>query len=222
MTIISSVYVPEGIAMAADSRLTGFINRENGFTDRTTISDNAQKLVLVRHSSIGISFCGDAIIDGKTVADFLRVFDINEVESEDTVEVVSEKLNQYLAKRNINYYTEFLVAGFDNDEPYVYSVTSKDLKRINVDETGEITYGASWRGEIDPISKLLVSEPKAPLNFTLMPLKDAVDFAEFIAETAIKYFRFTDQLATCGGPIDILVITKDFTKFYRHKILQPN
>jgi len=50
-----------------------------------------------------------------------------------------------------------------------------------------------------------------------MPLKDAVDLAEFIVELTIKYERFADKIPTCGGPIDILVITKDYTQFYRHK-----
>lgn len=35
------------------------------------------------------------------------------------------------------------------------------------------------------------------------------------------YTRHGKGIATCGGPIDILVITKDYTKFIRHKILNP-
>jgi hypothetical protein len=36
-----------------------------------------------------------------------------------------------------------------------------------------------------------------------------------------KYQRFRNGIATCGGPIDLLVITKDYTKFVKHKILNP-
>ncbi|KZR60404.1 hypothetical protein [Pseudobacillus badius] len=85
-------------------------------------------------------------------------------------------------------------------------------------DTGKLIYGANWNGEIEPVTKLFQG---TPFNFDLMPLKDAVDMAEFIAEIAIKYMRFSDQISTCGGPIDILVITKDYTEFYRHKILKP-
>jgi len=46
-----------------------------------------------------------------------------------------------------------------------------------------------------------------------MPLKDAADFAEFIVDFTNKYQRFDDRIPTCGGPIDLLVITKDYKKF---------
>lgn len=214
MTIISAVYVPEGIAMAADSRLTGVRKYKNGHTDRMIITDNAQKIVLVRDSTIGISFSGEAIIEGVTVGDFLRVFDIDQVNRDDRVETVANKLKHYLSTKYSKYKTEFLIAGYDDDEPFIYSVTPSAIKRYNKKEN--LLYGATWRGEVKSVSKLLAD---TPFHFKLMPLKDAVDFSEFIIEIAIKYSRFTSQLSTCGGPIDILVVTKDYTKFYRHKIL---
>ncbi len=67
MTIISVVCVPEGIAMTADSRLIGFVTRDNGVVYRFNFTDNAQKLLLIRSSTLGISFCGDAVIEGKTI-----------------------------------------------------------------------------------------------------------------------------------------------------------
>nr|WP_054550311.1 hypothetical protein [Lysinibacillus sphaericus] len=217
MTIITSVYVPEGIVMAADSRLTGWIQNESG-TDRFTLSDNSQKLMLVRESTVGVSFCGDAIIDGKTVADLIRVFDINLVNRADTVKQISSKLKDFL----YNYYPEsevaFIVAGFDNDEPYVFTVDKMTCNRCNVVDTGELYSGAFWNGELLPVQKILED---TVINFDFMPLKDAVDLAEFIVELTIKYERFADKIPTCGGPIDILVITKDYTQFYRHKTLKP-
>ncbi|MGE7545075.1 hypothetical protein [Sporosarcina newyorkensis] len=217
MTIISAVFVPEGIVMSADSRLTGHMQQENGI-DRFSLSDNAQKLVLVRDSNVGVSFCGDAIIDGKTVADFLRVFDIEQVDKFDTVQKVAEKLSKYLAKNCQQYSVAFIVAGFDDDEQFIYSLDKEVCLRRNIEDNGELFRGAFWNGEIEPVSKLF---HETPFNFNLMPLKDAIDFAEFIAEIAIKYERFVDKIPTCGGPIDILVITKDFTKFFKHKILNP-
>ncbi|HEY5560198.1 MAG TPA: hypothetical protein VIK72_00320 [Clostridiaceae bacterium] len=56
MSIITTVYIPEGIAMAADSRLTGYRTYEGGLTDRYTLSDNSQKIVLLKKVSVGISF----------------------------------------------------------------------------------------------------------------------------------------------------------------------
>ena len=52
MSIIATVYLPEGIAMATDSRLTGVTNYPNGNVDRHTLSDNSQKLFLIKNNSI--------------------------------------------------------------------------------------------------------------------------------------------------------------------------
>ena len=217
MTIISVVYVPEGIAMASDSRLTRKKELANGEFERYIFSDNAQKLVLIKNSSIGVSYCGDAIIEGKTVADFLRKFDIEEVEDSDSVTLVAEKLKLYLSKYYQSYNVLFYLAGFDNDEPFVYLINQENLIRKNYFE-GELEYGASWSGDYDPVSRLFNENNH---NFHLMPLKDAIDMSEFIVGVAINYFRFTDGISTCGGPIDSLVITKDYTKFIKHKILKP-
>lgn len=54
-----------------------------------------------------------------------------------------------------------------------------------------------------------------------MPLKEAIDFAEFLVDTTIKYERFCDDIQTCGGDIDILVITKDEAFWKQHKIFNP-
>jgi hypothetical protein len=72
MSIISVVCVPEGIAMITDSRLIGTYTRDNGVVERFTFSDNAQKIFLIRNSTVGVSFCGDALMEGRTVADFLH------------------------------------------------------------------------------------------------------------------------------------------------------
>lgn len=219
MTIIATVCVPEGIAMAADSRLTGQRIISDFEVEHYTMSDNAQKLVLVREETIGISFCGDAIIEGKTVADFLRLFDISMVEENDSVEDVARKLKDYLQDYQ-QYNVSFFVAGFDNDEPFVYDVDLREMSRYNY-KNGQPEYACSWKGQLEAISKLFVGSPPTVLDFDLMPLKDAVDFSHFLVDLTVKYERFKDSIATCGGPIDLLVITKDYTKFVRHKMLNP-
>ncbi|MEH6932413.1 hypothetical protein [Bacillus sp. JJ783] len=216
MSIITTVYVPDGIAMAADSRLTRTMNLADGAKELFTLSDNAQKIVLLRKATIGVSTCGSAIIEGRTVSDLLRIFDIDRVLETDTVEEVAVKLNQFLLEKYPTYNVYFQVAGFENDEAYMYSVCKDEVKRQNYSETNSLIYGAAWRGEPQATSKLLKD---TDINFEMMPLKDAVDFAEFIVDLTINYCRFQDGLSTCGGPIDILVITKDYTKFLKHKIL---
>ena len=90
MSIMCSVYVPEGIVLAADSRMTGNImfKTNDGKTQQQgmfSISDNAQKVFLLSKVRVGISYCGLAILENKTVSDFLRIFEIEEHREQELV-----------------------------------------------------------------------------------------------------------------------------------------
>ncbi|MEG1559471.1 MAG: hypothetical protein RRY79_01120 [Clostridia bacterium] len=217
MSVMCSVYVPEGIVLATDSRMTvGLKNAKDDQAPNTlfSISDNAQKIVLLSKVRVGITACGAGILGEKAVADFLRVFEIEEVTPYDTVSDVTKKLQQYA----LRYFPQvhFFAAGYDGDEPFMYDV-NRESKRWNIKD-GKIRYAASWSGEQQAITKLMNADPQMLINFNIMPLKDAIDFAEFLIDLTIKYQRFESRLKTCGGDIDILVLTKDDAFWYRHKI----
>lgn len=272
MSIMCCVYIPEGIVLAADSRLTrtktGNI-KEIPATETTpktllvpkttyTSSDNTQKVMLIKKSNVGISFCGNAIIDGATVADFIRRFEIERVSPKDTTEQIAHALADYYKGSD----THFFVCGYDNDIPYVFDVYRKNVKRSNIadvtqrkptakdaaddgqedlsetgvpenikkkpEETAENTpselvviYGATWAGQMTAITKVVNNAPYLNADWGAMPLKEAIDFAEFLIDTTIKYERFCDDIQTCGGDIDILVITKDEAFWKQHKIYNP-
>lgn len=219
MSIVTAVYVPEGIVIAGDSRLTGHkdvVEGEKTTRIEYTLTDNSQKVMLLSKVPVGIAFCGDAIIDGNTVADFIRIFEIDKVDTNDTVTSVAEKLHISTERKNV----QFLVCGYNNDIPYVYNLYGNNNVRINF-KNNEISYGASWAGQKEAITRLINTEPYMPIDWTLMPLKEGIDFAEFIVSTTINYERFKDDIQTCGGPIDILVINKDRAFWYKHKIFKP-
>ena len=115
MSIIATVFIPEGIAMAADSRLTGLTVHPDGTRDRRILSDNSQKLFLIKNNTIGISCCGDAVIGGKSVGDFIRSFEIDEIKEEDNIKDVVYKLVKYTQEKHGNGVT-YHVCGYDNDE----------------------------------------------------------------------------------------------------------
>lgn len=266
------VYIPEGIVLAADSRLTSTKPRniskipgtettpEKVLITQTTYtsSDNTQKVMLIKKSNVGISFCGNAIIDGATVADFIRRFEIEKVAPEDTTEQIAYALSDYYNGND----THFFVCGYDKDVPYVFDVYRKNVKRSNIadakqceseakevaddgqddlNETGvpenikkrledmaennladpAVTYGAVWAGQRTAITKVVNNQPILNANWRTMPLREAIDFAEFLIDTTIKYERFCDDIQTCGGDIDILVITKDEAFWKQHKIYNP-
>lgn len=271
MSIMCCVYVPEGIVMAADSRLTrtkatntNNVPAKDGVPAKTIIfqttytsSDNAQKVLLIKKTGTGVSFCGDAMINGVTVADFVRRFEIEKVCESDTTEDVANKLVEYYPGGG----THFFVCGYNDDVPYVYDLYNKSVKRMNIASKPEegspskdaaddsthpdteipenikndhiqvessvpetppiITPGAIWAGQKTAITKIVNDEPALNAAWGTMPLKDAIDFAEFLVDTTIKYERFCDDIQTCGGDIDILVITKDDTFWKQHKIYNP-
>lgn len=41
-----------------------------------------------------------------------------------------------------------------------------------------------------------------------MPIRDAIDLAEFLAQVAAQFSRFSPQATTVGGPIDVAAVTK--------------
>lgn len=217
MSVICTVYIPEGIVMAAESRLTGHKSAldQNGniiSTSNFTISDNSQKIILLGKTQVGISFCGNMYINDKTISDYLRIFEVEKIEANDSVEAVANKLDAYLTKPS---QIIFFVCGYDEDVPYVYEVNDSGVFRYNGDGT---EYNACWTGQKEAITKLMNAEPSMRMKWDWMPLKDGVDFAEFLIDTTIKYERFMDNIQTCGGPIDILVLTKDDAFWYKHKI----
>lgn len=222
MSIMCTVYVPEGIVMAADSRMTGNIavKTPDGKMQQQgmfSLSDNAQKVFLLSKVKVGISSCGTAVLENKTISDYLRIFEIEEVSKTDSVTDVAKKLQAYAYK--FFPHVNFFVCGYDEDEPFVYDV-GKELKRINMDN-GNIRYASTWSGEQLAVTKLLNSQPPTPINHNLMPLKDAVDFAEFLIDVTIKLQRFEMKPKTCGGDIDVLVLTKDDAFWHKHKLYKP-
>ncbi len=221
MSIITTIYVPEGIAMAADSRLTRTKDLGNGTIEIYSLSDNNQKIFLISKANVGISTCGNAFIGGKTIADFIRIFEIEKVTIDDNVTQVASNLHKYLQDFADSNGLHFHVAGYLDDEPYLYTIDLYNIKRMNISESSTVQYGACWSGAQEAINKLLNSEPIMATNFDLMPLKDAADYAEFLVSTTINYQRYIDRPAVCGGPIDVLVITKDAASFIKHKLFKP-
>jgi len=49
---------------------------------------------------------------------------------------------------------------------------------------------------------------RVDLHLPAMPIQDAIDFAHYLAETAVKFSQFSLRAPTVGGPIEIATITK--------------
>lgn len=237
MSIMCAVFVPDGIVLASDSRqtlgLTQVAQQPITQTETRVLNamnrpdqkpmqlinqtDNAQKIMLLKKVRVGISACGLGIIKGRPVSDYIRSFETEKVNGSDHVSSIAEKLHEYA--RDLFPQINFFVCGYDGDEQFVYSV-GKEIKRSNI-ENGKPRYATIWSGEQAIITKLLNGNPPMLVNHLFMPLRDAVDFAEFLIDTTVKAQRFEMKVATCGGATDILVLSMDEAFWYRHKIYNP-
>lgn len=219
MSIIASVYLKEGIIMSADSRITGITTHPDGTKDRHTVSDNGQKLFLIKNNTIGISSCGDCEIDGKTVADFIRIFEQEQISEQDTIKDIADKLNQYVSGKYSGSVI-FHICGYANEKKYIYKIEGNAVTTI-VDDSDPDKCGAIWNGEPVVISNILTGANATPIEWNFMQLKDGIDFADFLVDATCKVHRFQSGLGTCGGPIDILLLTKGYSKWIRHKVFNP-
>ena len=73
-------------------------------------------------------------------------------------------------------------------------------------------------GVVDGLMAQVTQLFDIPLYMPPMPIQDAIDLAEFLAQTAIGFTRFRAGSPTVGGPIEIAAVTKhDGFVWVRHK-----
>lgn len=215
MSIIVSVYLKEGIVMSADSRLTGITPCKDGVRDQYTVSDNGQKLFLIKNGNIGISSCGDQTLDGKTIADFIRCFELEEVRSEDTVSDVANKLAAYVKGKHAGIVI-FHVCGYVNSERFVYRIIDSDEQH---DITSEIDVpgqcAAVWNGE--PISTSPESFKGGGVWNVIVNINDGL---KAVGYALLVLFFVMGVVKTCGSFTEMKKPEVAFKCFIRFVLAQ--
>jgi hypothetical protein len=231
MSFVVTVYVPEGIVMASDSRQSATIERKTAEGEKfppiqTVTSDFTYKLFLLRQQQVGISAYGETLLGGVQMESHIKRLEEERLKDNDTVDKVVDKLMAYFRAKFPQANTVFHVAGFKKEEgisvPHVYvCYISKDRReRVNSDiNTNRVKYGCSWGGETDVILLLLkpyqvLGMENKPTPVTIFPiawdsmnLQDAIDFAIYTVRTTIDTIRFQARPKTVGGEIDVLLLT---------------
>lgn len=230
MSFVITVYVPEAVVMASDSRQ--FVSVETrtpaGETSRvqTVSSDFAFKTFLLEGQRVGITTYGADFLDGITMESHIRRFSEEHLADDDHPESVAQKLLSVFRQRFPSADTGFHVAGFRKEEntsiPYVYEchVGRNTMVRRNVNpQGGQVVYGAAWSGQPDVMTRLLNTiqvrgpdgKPQpfqaAPVIWQAMNIEDAIEFAIYAVRTTIDAMRFEARPKNVGGPIDVLVLT---------------
>lgn len=227
MSFVITVYVPEGIVMAADSRLS--LNRTTQQGEQTIIlqqfesSNSSQKLFLLKNK-IGLSTCGNAAINNKPIAGYIDQFIEEKITDSTEVSNVPALLNEFFAERYNNPAINFHVAGFQTENnisvPHVYTcnMANSQYPRVNIDQSGVVDFGCAWSGESESISRLLkpckildplnnwVDLPASGIAYNFFTLQDAIDFAIYAVKVTIDTMRFQSKPKTVGAPIDVLAL----------------
>ena len=184
--------------MAADSRTTWSTSEREGSTERTTVgihfSDTANKLFLCGNR-FGVSTCGDASVQGRSIATWMDGFQYEEFADEESIASVANKLGRFFAGLHPRKMIEFHVVGYEQVEgSRVLSFCSVYVK----DDGGyEVSgpargCGANWGGETATLSRLIkdcfiadASEYRSADDLTVVTIRDGAEAREHLGGVTI-------------------------------------
>jgi hypothetical protein len=232
MSLVVTVYVPSGIVMAADSRMTVLRTEdreENGQKVRVqqqlVLSDGAYKVVELQKVAAGVSVYDAGVIDNQPVDSQVRRFEEAALVDGDDVRSVADKFLDYFQKRHAGVAVGFHVAGYRFEGkasvPYVlvgHTTREAAIRRVNATEGNALQYGVVRAGDV-LVANRLIDEQYIPL-FAAMPLQDAVDYAIHLIRATINTLRFEPRFPTVGGAIDILAVEPDGMRWVQRKELR--
>jgi hypothetical protein len=232
MSLVVTVYVPSGIVMAADSRMTVLRteDHEEGeqkvrVQQQLVLSDSAYKVVDLHAVQAGMSLYDSGVIDNQPVESHVRRFEEEALAPGDDVRAVSDKFLRYVQGRHQGVNVGFHVAGYRVEGkasvPYVlvgHTTRDKEIRRVNAAEDGSLHYGVVRSGDT-LVANRLIDENYLPL-FAAMPLQDAIDYAVHLIRTTIDTLRFEPRYPSVGGPIDVLVLKPEGMQWVQRKELR--
>jgi len=232
MSLVVTVYVPSGIVMAADSRMSVLRSqdREEGegktrLQQQLVLSDNAFKVVELRKIGVGISLYDAGIINNEPVDSHVHRFEEEVLTADDDVLTAADKFVEHFKTGFPNVGIGFHISGYRHEDrasiPYVlvgHTTREPEPKRVNAVEDGRVQYGITRAGETQIANRLI--DPKQLPLFNAMPVQDAVDYAVHLIRTTIDTMRFEPQFPSVGGPIDIAVVTPDGFRWVQRKELR--
>ncbi len=232
MSLVVTVYVPSGIVMAADSRMTVLKSEqreENGQKVRQdqqlVLSDSAYKIVEVRKAGVGMALYDAGIIDNEPADTHAHRFEEEALEEGDDAPAVAQKFSAYMKDRHPTAAVGFHIAGYRREGrtsiPYVlvgHTTREPEIRRVNATDQGQMQYGVVRAGDV-LVANRLIDEQHLPL-FGAMPLQEAIDYAVHLIRTTIDTLRFEPRFPTVGGAIDVLAVQPDGMRWVQRKELR--
>lgn len=237
MSFVITVYVREGIVMAADSRLTltTQLQQQNLIPMQISVpSTDSNQKVFVSTTGIGISTFGDAGVGTAPIGDVIERF-LREQVTDASLgpEDVARSLLAHLASSPTPPNCQLHVAGYKTEgasrvqQVWNVGVAANAVNRANPNNT----YGAIWGGEAETMSRLFgqLFRQTTPGQFEPLPttvlawewftFQDAIDFSTFAVRATTNFIRFLPRPQTVGGPIDVLLIRPNGHRWLNKKQL---
>jgi hypothetical protein len=232
MSLVVTVYVPSGIIMAADSRMSALRQEkreedgvETNLQQQIVLSDAAYKVVQLPEVGVGASVYDSGLIDGQPADTLVHTFAEGELTDTDDVVTTADRFLAYFQSKHPGVNVGFHIAGYRVEDkvsvPYVlvgHTTREPKIRRVNATEGGKVQFGVVRAGDT-AIANRLIEKKSLPL-FAAMPLQDAIDYAIHLIRTTIETMRFEPRFPSVGGPIDLLVITPDGMHWVQRKELK--
>ncbi|KRG15622.1 hypothetical protein ACA30_05920 [Virgibacillus soli] len=210
MTIFTTICVPEGIVMTSDSRLTQRFDYEDGSYREFALSNEEQKIFLVKNNEIGITYTSNRMRDGFRMPEFISRFNQLHLSQEDSVKSIATKLNDCLI--NEEFTGSIVVAGYDDNLPFVFLLENNEVTLLNRNEDEEIIFCITRGGKIDRINDVL---DKSCVEIKELSLNQALELGIELTQDSIDYYNSLPEYSNIGGTVSHLTIQGNQTTFVK-------
>lgn len=230
MGLIVMCYVEQGIAIAADHRV---VKEGHAVVEPNTtayhFNNHVNKIVPCANGCV-VAHIGDDTIDKEPLYIWTQRF-VNSCIEESTkcTEMPQLLLNYFKTLPKVDR-DEFIIAGYDEHGQkhcYQIQVNSKEINEFDTSKNGYF-----YTGCVDFALRLLekseliyedgYKEPAMyyPPIINEFTLQDAVNFSRFLVDTTKQMQQFIRMPQITGGSTDVIVLTKDETKWIQKEEVQ--
>jgi hypothetical protein len=206
MTIFATFYVPEGIVITSDSRITLKKTNEDGSVEKEILSDSEQKIFLLRNEDVGMVYTAEDMPDGFIMKDFIKNMNKFIIKPKDSIIDITHKITFFLERDVKGIKISMVIAGYDNKEPYVYLITNEadlmTIKLLNRDHNNRILYRATMGGNLKRINQIF----DYTKSYNDVSLEEALKYGCYLVSDSIEYLNNLDEYSDVGGEIKFLTI----------------
>jgi len=200
-------------------------------------SSYTQKLFPL-YGKYAVASFGQGIINGKTIYYHIKQFE-KENSSPSDLTIVRDSLIKYFENELQAEFPDYSKKAPDKWSPVGFHLNGYEKKQdgkqagvtyqINLGKENEInridSIGCTIAGEIFLVQKLWEvgkADNRRVFKYGLFSLQDAIDLSEFLINATSNFQRFSNEVPTVGGEVDIALLTPfhDFQWIKRKQLME--